>query len=410
MPSTFTWIDPSDAQRQRLLSAIDKFKESDTRDELGLGSIRDGLADYFFPGTSVLMTRARYFLFTPWLYQELEAKRVVAAKVEAKARDAEVALILALMASGEKVGVIGNVAQKSLKRLPSSVYWLGVGAWGIRQYDGLQSDYHAAFDRLRDAASSAVRDDDGSALERVRATWHRGIPSPPDDFPAKANLVLTREEATYLADRIQHACGSSLLAYLARDGRPAEVDFVWEHPQSADFPAPVREMLAHGQNLAESMQGAAWLYNLLLAEARAKTGGGTEAVEMFRDRCAAWAEEVGQHDAALSAWSLSELWHRLIPLANVKTPTKQFVEAWVAARPWRRADGGAGDDMLRKLVARREEALKGARSRLRCTRALELWGGQSGTGRLDYRWTTASRLLTDVYEALGRGGRHASAA
>ena len=39
-------------------------------DELGLGQIRDALSDTLFPGTSVLLTRARYLLFVSWFHRE----------------------------------------------------------------------------------------------------------------------------------------------------------------------------------------------------------------------------------------------------------------------------------------------------------------------------------------------------
>ena len=50
------------------------FRERDTRDELGIGVIRDLLADELFPGTSTIQTRLRYMLFVPWIYQQLEAE------------------------------------------------------------------------------------------------------------------------------------------------------------------------------------------------------------------------------------------------------------------------------------------------------------------------------------------------
>ncbi|WP_437988009.1 DUF6361 family protein [Sorangium sp. So ce117] len=75
MVSTFTWLDHSDRERQRVLEAIERFNESDTRDGFGLGGIRDAIAGLFFPGTSVIQTRARYFLlFVPRLYLDLEAR------------------------------------------------------------------------------------------------------------------------------------------------------------------------------------------------------------------------------------------------------------------------------------------------------------------------------------------------
>ena len=43
------------------------FSQAESRDELGLGQISNALSDTLFPGTSVLLTRARYLLFIPWL-------------------------------------------------------------------------------------------------------------------------------------------------------------------------------------------------------------------------------------------------------------------------------------------------------------------------------------------------------
>ena len=41
------------------------------RDEIGFLTIHQRYADRFFPGTSVLHTRARYALFVPWLFGDL---------------------------------------------------------------------------------------------------------------------------------------------------------------------------------------------------------------------------------------------------------------------------------------------------------------------------------------------------
>ena len=58
MPSTFTWLDYSEHERRKMLDVIELFGERTTRDELGLGSIRDAFADLLFPGTSTIQTRA----------------------------------------------------------------------------------------------------------------------------------------------------------------------------------------------------------------------------------------------------------------------------------------------------------------------------------------------------------------
>ena len=74
--SAFVWLDYSERERRKMLDVVDLFREHDTRDELGIGSVRDAFADLFFPGTSTIMTRARYFLLVAWTYQRLEKSRI----------------------------------------------------------------------------------------------------------------------------------------------------------------------------------------------------------------------------------------------------------------------------------------------------------------------------------------------
>ena len=45
MPSTLSWIDFDSAAQQRAQRILTLFKERDTRDELGFGSIRDAISD-----------------------------------------------------------------------------------------------------------------------------------------------------------------------------------------------------------------------------------------------------------------------------------------------------------------------------------------------------------------------------
>src|SRR3954468_15086665 len=124
--SMFLWLDYSERERRKMLEVVDLFKEHDTRDELGIGAVRDAFADQFFPGTTTIMTRARYFLLVAWTYQRLEAKRVSSAQIPERARRAETDLIEAIENSDEKEGNIGKYAKTALKRLPSSVYWQGL--------------------------------------------------------------------------------------------------------------------------------------------------------------------------------------------------------------------------------------------------------------------------------------------
>jgi hypothetical protein len=108
MPSSFAWIDHSDAHRRKMLDAIDLFREQGTRDELGLSVIRDGLANLLFPGTGALQTRARYFFFVPWMYQSLEREHVRSSDIARRARSFEINLIDAALESDDSVRAISG--------------------------------------------------------------------------------------------------------------------------------------------------------------------------------------------------------------------------------------------------------------------------------------------------------------
>ena len=62
----------------------------------------------------------------------------------------------------------------------------------------------------------------------------------------------------------------------------------------------------------------------------------------------------------------------------------------------------AHNSNARTLVRDREVQLKRARARLANPRRLELWGGESGTGRMAYRWGAAKRILRDIFDGLAR--------
>ena len=115
--SAFVWLDYSERERRKMLDVVDLFREHDTRDELGVGSVRDAFADMLFPGTSTIMTRARYFLLVPWTYQRLERLRVRSAEMAARARQAELNLVEPIERSDDNDGNIECIKKSGVTRL-----------------------------------------------------------------------------------------------------------------------------------------------------------------------------------------------------------------------------------------------------------------------------------------------------
>jgi hypothetical protein len=406
MVSKFGWVDFAEEDRQKMLNVIHLFRERDTRDELGIGTVRDSFSDYLFPGTSTIQTKVRYMLLIPWIYLDLERKKVPSAKVAARARSEEIALIFSLLKGGEKEGVIGNEAKKNLKRLPSNVYWSGLSAWGIRLFDGSQDQYHHEFDKLHFKQSDGFGNefDEEFSDSSKGPNWHPGLPDPPADLMKETSLNLNSEEATYLIDRILNCQPNSLLAALLRKKEVFKAGFPWEHPSIESLSSRLKTTITHARNFSEVFLGAPLLYNLMLAERVNKE----EWVEDYTTRLSKWANSLAHRQKALSEWydNISDFWDTdALKDAHITLTTKQFVNRWFdfifrSPGPEKLIDHKS----VRTEIMSREISLKRNRARLKNQRALELWQGDSGTRQLSYRWETASTFISDLLTGL-KGGK-----
>ena len=405
MASTLSWMDYSERERRRALDVIDLFRESDTRDELGIGSVRDAFADMLFPGTSTIQTRAKYLLFVPWSYMELERLRAPSASVSVRARREEISLVNVLAESDDRDGVIGIEARGELKRLPSNVYWLGLNRLGIREFAGSQAQYHRYLDSYyirmggRSRAHHAGEGDGHS--DGFRPNWHAGIPKRPANFPREASLRLAPQEAEYLQERILASAPGTFLAYLVGQPIPFEnTRFPWDERNTSGVPANVARHLTHARSFSEVMHGAALLYNMMLAEA----ADNHDLISGYRLRLEDWQSSLTVRGKELSEWSRREFWSTVTSEgARVHAATRAFIDDWLNCAISHEGGNIESDLRARDMISRRERSLKRDRARLHNRRALELWSGKAGTAQLTYRWTQAQRIVLDILEGLGAG-------
>ena len=129
------WIDFSKTERNKVLSVLELLSESGTLDELGIAPIRDGFANIFFPGTSTIQTRAKYFLIVPYAFKDMEYdKETNPNRLSAILDDLEKQCAEAFLKSGDYSGVIGRRALSQgswVKRTPSDIYWAGLRTYNI---------------------------------------------------------------------------------------------------------------------------------------------------------------------------------------------------------------------------------------------------------------------------------------
>ena len=383
-----------------MTEAISLFRDRDILDELGLGSIRDwALADFFFPGLSTVQTRARYFLFVPWIYQSIERAETPAGQVRARFRALHTELVSSLE-RGEAGGggIIGVQARERTRILSNSLYWRGLGLYGIRHFNGTIDAYEKSLDRYRRRKEEAPRFEPGEFISTgPSSNWDPGLPPAPDKFLRKTSFELTLQEAAYLKDRITHNAPQSLLAHLLERNEPVtDTEAPWMHPDLAEFPAHLQSILFHARAFALLSQGAVGLYRLMLSEALQQQ----EWTDAHRDGLLEWGVTIDQELGALRAWDLGAFWHLVRSVnPNVSLSAELFVTRWTRLVL---DQGGAAIDSAdaRSLITVREAALKRSMARLTNKAALATWNGAPVARPFPYRWRSARLIIDDILKPL----------
>lgn len=398
-----------------MMEVVDLFREKETVDDLGFGSIRDTFSELLFPGTSTLHTRAKYLLFVPWLGQILESESVPSRHGWSRLKDLEVELIHALLRGGEAEGVIGRNAKEKLKQFPSFMYWGALRRYGVLSIPVTRQQLVQSLDSLHAARKHAARTRDEVDERSVPRNWHAGLPAPEAGFLDQTSFDLSPEQASYLTDRIQATAPGSYLSHLVSIGVTADSDRPWEDPTLVHAEATVQDQVAHARRFSEVAHGAALLYNLMLSEAVRELrsdGGrvdvGDDLVGDYEARLDEWAGGMRRARHDLADWDVAAFW-KLVTDANPRIPraTQQFTKFWFDQVLTRDPHVVLTDPEVRTIVQARERETKGRLARLSNPRQLDRYGGAAGAGALNYRWGSVRAVLGDI--VAGREGVDARA-
>ncbi|MDY6811376.1 MAG: DUF6361 family protein [Actinomycetota bacterium] len=400
--SFIAWLDTSPDDERRVRELVREFSDPRTVDELGLRQVRDAIADSLFPGSSTLHTRARYFLFVPWIFQHA-AESAAGDELLTKAHRAEKRLITSLSEAGVTVGLIGGRAGEQVSTLPSSVYWSA-----LRRYDILTVDVSTA--QLRKSRKSRANKDgheEYAAEDTPRPDWDIPVASPPGfPFTVDDGFDLSTEEAQWLQERIVRSTRGSYLSYLLSQPEPVNTKKpLWQQRAVGDAPEDVQISVRDAHLVSLLMNGAALLYNVLVAERYESAGLKSlrNPVTSSLKRLSRWAEDAHSTWDDVATWNPSDVWDGL-PTASadrIDRATRLFVNEWVRVI---QTDGPglASSQNARALVADRERFTKQRNSRLEDSRSLATWNGRSGITPFDFRWRRVSKVISDIQDGLHR--------
>jgi hypothetical protein len=366
------------------------------RDEIGFLTIHQRYADRFFPGTSVLHTRARYALFVPWLFGDLAGLMGPAAQRALQER--ERVLAGRLRDAGEAQVIGSRIFPKPSSQPPSTVYWNALATWGIlRPRPDGRAVSRAQAHRLLKAAGGAT-DDDDQPLLGYEPPFVRMPDRPKNWLSGDISLQMESIEAEFLRDRLSQLRrpGShelSLLAQLARS-QTAPSESLWDEETLAVAGSDATPLDRARQAASLAGIGRA-IYDALLERIVEEEDKG-QSMRRHRDHLAQMIETHGSAAASLDLAGLEQDIGALPPKLHAVV---------AATRAWSTSSGHELDELLDIYIA--AEARKGPRARLAQTpngrtRRREWATDEHGlAGPLHYRWGQVHTLLTDLVELAG---------
>ncbi|WP_147533027.1 DUF6361 family protein [Bacillus marasmi] len=392
----FGWIDFSKEQRNKVLSVINLLTEPGAVDELGIGVVRDAFANIFFPGTSTIQTRAKYFLIVPYLFTELESEKALNPdKMLKLLHERELELIDVLKQSNEW-GIIGENAGRSLQRKPSDIYWNGLRTFGIFTDESMtMNEYVRAFHFLKEKKkttrshgfihqnNSDQDGDDNNAVSEELAKGFWRVPEHSKDWRDTLNIKLSSDEALFLKYRIIQSVPNSLLAWVLENNVTDFCSYgTFEQLEAMleQFPEQIRSDYQMAKSFAEFIYGAHLRYNVILSN---------HEDDGVLQKWEEWHEKMEPY----SSLDLQEIVVKRLHINNPK-----LLPFLVKLQLAMQADH---IDKLDELILQREKSLKGRKRSKLYNRHEFTYEGWVGIDKLQFRLRQAKNILGDIFEGLG---------
>ena len=399
------WIDFSKTERNKVLSVLELLSERGTLDELGIAPIRDGFANIFFPGTSTIQTRAKYFLIVPYALKDMEydkeanPTRLLKKFDELERQSAETLL----QNPDDTVGVIGRRAlghNSWVKRTPADIYWAGLRAFNIFRAGNLSlTEYIQAIcaqkqnkrdvlnlgnrnDQQEENDLSGNDSDDKDAGDLFHMQFWT-IPTYQTGWMNDLDIHLSVDEADFLKDQIIRAFPDSMFAFILKNNRTELLNCAsFQELESflPLFPEEMQKDYILAADFSNFLFILRVLFNIIVSD------GQNESANQV------WSEIVDDIPFYAEKVDLDAVFNRLMIHKNDRLYTflNKSKEYMLASDI---------DGMIRE-IKRRERELKHSRAKTMHPGEFDSdeW---LGGGQLDYRFSNAKTIMNDIFESEG---------
>ena len=342
------WIDFSPAHRNRIGSVLDLLRPEGVVDELGLGTMRDALANRLFPGISTIQTRAKYFFIIPYIlydYQSLKPSQRRGRTPTRFLEEKEYEIMWQLAQEYNYIegnGVIGISKRKPNKiaRRPSAIYWNGLSTYNFIDTRGLAASSflnQAVNPSMESLLSEEPKGDDGGKDDRDAEyeSMFRIKVAPKTNWSGSLRLDLDKDEAEFFADRINSLAKNTLLSTALTNERLWQVfnkagnfaDFVKSAIQ-LPLSDEVRSMLIIAHDFSELAYGIHLAYNCQLQRKVFNR-------KNFEDDWKDWTKNIQRNMLDYANFNPDVLFTHAI---TTRAATTQFVNEW-----WSQTQNGFRD-------------------------------------------------------------------
>ena len=396
MGAGFGWIDFSNEQRDRVFSVIELLNTGGTVDELGIGSVRDNIADWLFPGVSTIQTRPKYFIiltdiFLGYLQRYQKGEKLPLLSTYLKSEEHRIMHLLAKNHSyKDGDGVIGvTVAQTNgeLARKASSVYWNGLRTHKLIDTELSSTEYLIQNDLSKFNPDGDVMDDKHLIEEQfaIRAPLFSAIK---EDI----RMELSEEEANYLRDQFKDVTSSlkqehNLLSQLFTKERAEVIANANNFQEMANLliadeslHSETIQMLKIALLFDFIMHGAHIRYNIQLHKKSGELN--------FDDKWNDWLKKLEVKREDVQGLNFEYIFSEVSP--RTAPQTQQFMRLWKHEV----LKEELNIKLLDELVYRQEIKKKGAKAKLASVNGeFTSWVGIQS---LQYRFNNVKNIIKDI--------------
>lgn len=395
------WLDYSREERETIKELLKVLGESGSLDELGVGIVRDSISDILYPGTSVLHTRAKYYILIPELFKKaMKSGLTTGAEVRNLINTDQDRIARALRRAVDEetgtkaAGIIGGRSDRGVKMKPTRIYWNALRTTeilcnGDMSFDDACSAVAGYNRKTQNIVIKYESDDDDAGVGNF-ALFNAPCKERIEDYLDNPTLHLRRDEADYLRTQFLHVpvMKNTLIEYCLKTKTSFDGVALDDIPTEG-----MPEVLAHNLELATEfanfIYGAYIVYNLLFIE-----NGGKYAT----------AEEKSRLENKYKDWKKNSpgLPHRdeILKLVrnheHYKAALRDFLIRFEGAVKNNTTDSCSDEE--KRIIRQREQVCKSVKAKIGKDYPYQEIQGSP----MNYRHGTSQTIISDILKGMVR--------